>query len=98
MARHSDSGSGGPRFADPIDAAHYAALIDRIDALMGCTEDFASGGGTRSPFRPGRGARSGRRLDPVMRGWQRSKVPGTGRFHLEGQAQPIKDRFQMLRM
>jgi hypothetical protein len=39
MAPHSDSGSGEPRFADPIDAAHYAALIDRIDALMGCTED-----------------------------------------------------------
>jgi hypothetical protein len=28
----------GPRFADPIDAAPYAAVLQRIDELAGCTE------------------------------------------------------------
>ena len=30
---------GGPRFPDPIDAAHYMAVLKRIEALLGCTED-----------------------------------------------------------
>ena len=28
-----------PPFSDPIDAAQYAALLDRIASLMGATED-----------------------------------------------------------
>ena len=28
----------GPQFAEPIDAAHYAAVLARIEELVGCTE------------------------------------------------------------
>jgi len=30
---------GGPQFPDPIDTAHYIAVLKRIEALLGCTEE-----------------------------------------------------------
>ena len=34
----TESYPGGPRYPDPIDAAHYMAILKRIKVLLDCTD------------------------------------------------------------